>query len=79
MNSNNKKSVLTPTILGLTETDHKILELTALGFTRKEIAVETNLSETVVDKLRTEMINKTHSKNTASLVSFAYKFGLLKI
>ncbi len=79
MNSTKRKSTSAPTMLGLTETDHKILELTALGYTSKEIAVKINLSETAVDKLRAEMINKTHSRNTASLVSFAYKFGLLKV
>jgi len=79
MNSTKKKPTPALNILGLTETDHKILELTASGFTSKEIAFKINLSETAVDKLRGEMINKTRSRNTASLVSFAYKFGLLKL
>ncbi|RZJ75984.1 MAG: response regulator transcription factor [Flavobacterium sp.] len=65
--------------MGLTQVDHKTLELIALGYSYKEIADKLSLSEKAVEKIKLEMLSKTKSRNSASLISFAYKYGLLKV
>ncbi|RZK67951.1 MAG: response regulator transcription factor [Pedobacter sp.] len=65
--------------MGLTQIDHKTLELIALGHSYKEIADKLSLTEKAVEKIKLEMMSKTKCRNSASLISFAYKYGLLKV
>jgi len=74
-----KNHVYAPSFMGLTQVDHKTLELIALGYSYKEIADKLSLSEKAVEKIKLEMLSKTKSRNSASLISFAYRYGLLKV
>ncbi len=63
----------------LSERETEILLLICKGFTNNEIAEKLNLSKRTVDKHRENLLLKTQSKNTANLVIFTIKNGLLKI
>jgi DNA-binding NarL/FixJ family response regulator len=63
----------------LTEREDEILLLICKGFTNNEIADRLGLSKRTVDKHRENLLQKTHSKNTANLVIYAIKNGLMKI
>lgn len=63
----------------LSERETEVLLLICKGFTNNEIAEKLNLSKRTVDKHRENLLLKTQSKNTANLVIFAIKNGLLKI
>jgi DNA-binding NarL/FixJ family response regulator len=63
----------------LTEREAEILLLICKGLTNSEIAGQLVLSKRTIDKHRENLLLKTQSKNTASLVIFAFKNGYLKI
>jgi DNA-binding NarL/FixJ family response regulator len=63
----------------LTEREDEILLLICKGFTNNEIAERLGLSKRTVDKHRENLLQKTQSKNTANLVIYAIKNGLMKI
>jgi len=63
----------------LTERETEVLLLICKGFTNNEIADKLVLSKRTVDKHRENLLQKTQSKNTANLVIFAIKNGLLQI
>jgi DNA-binding NarL/FixJ family response regulator len=63
----------------LTEREDEILLLICKGLTNNEIADRLGLSKRTVDKHRENLLQKTHSKNTANLVIYAIKNGLMKI
>lgn len=63
----------------LTERENEILLLICKGLTNNEIADRLGLSKRTVDKHRENLLLKTQSKNTANLVIYAIKSGLLKI
>ena len=65
--------------MGLDEQEIKALELIAEGLTYSEISQKLNLNENKIESIRKNLMVKTKTKNSASLVSFAYKYGLLKI
>jgi len=65
--------------MGLDEQEIKALELIAEGLTYSEISQKLNLNENKIDSIRKNLMVKTKTKNSASLVSFAYKYGLLKV
>ncbi|KQN37951.1 hypothetical protein ASE92_00440 [Pedobacter sp. Leaf41] len=68
-----------PKIMGLDEQEIKALELIAEGLTYSEISQKLNLNENKIESIRKNLMVKTKTKNSASLVSFAYKYGLLKV
>lgn len=68
-----------PAIMGIDPQEIKMIELIADGLTYVEISKELKIKPSKVENLRKNLIIKTRTKNTASLVSFAYKYGLLKI
>ncbi|MCX2475496.1 helix-turn-helix transcriptional regulator [Pedobacter sp. MC2016-05] len=76
MENNN---IAIPKIMGLDEQEIKALELIAEGLTYSEISQKLNLNENKIDSIRKNLMVKTKTKNSASLVSFAYKYGLLKV
>ncbi|WP_297094041.1 response regulator transcription factor [uncultured Draconibacterium sp.] len=63
----------------LTERETEVLLLICNGLTNQEIAEKLVLSKRTVDKHRENLLLKTQSKNTASLVIYAIKSGLLQI
>lgn len=63
----------------LTEREKEILLLICRGFTNNEIAMQLFVSKRTVDKHRENLLQKTQSKNTANLVIYAIKNGLLQI
>jgi DNA-binding NarL/FixJ family response regulator len=63
----------------LTEREDEILLLICKGLTNNEIADRLGLSKRTVDKHRENLLLKTQSKNTANLVIYAIKSGLMKI
>ncbi|RZK20925.1 MAG: LuxR family transcriptional regulator [Pedobacter sp.] len=65
--------------MGIDPQEIKMIELIADGLTYVEISKELKIKPSKVENLRKNLIIKTRTKNTASLVSFAYKYGLLKI
>jgi DNA-binding NarL/FixJ family response regulator len=55
----------------------EILQLICQGQSSKQIAVSLQLQETTVEDYRKVMLQKSGTKNTAELVSFAHRNGLL--
>lgn len=56
----------------------EILTLIASGFTNQQIADHLFLSKRTVEGHRQHLLEKTESKNTASLIKFAVKHGLVE-
>jgi len=54
-----------------------VLKLICKGLSNHEIANRLNISKRTVDKHRSNLLSKTNSKNTASLVIFALKNKLV--
>lgn len=63
----------------LTKRELEVLQLIADGFTNQEIADKLFISAKTVMNHRTKIIEKTESKNTASLLAYAFKNKLIKI
>ena len=64
---------------GLSEREVEILYQICMGFSNQEIADLLYLSKRTVDKHRENLLLKTQSKNTAGLVIFAIKNGILEL
>lgn len=62
----------------LTNREKEILEFIAKGYSNQEIADQLFLSYHTVDGHRRNLITKTGVKNSASLVSYAIKNGIIK-
>lgn len=60
-----------------TSRELEILDLIAKGCTNNEIAERLFISRRTVEGHRQSLIDKTKSRNTAELVGFSYRFGLL--
>ena len=76
-NINRKKIIKQGT--DLTEREVEILYNICKGFSNQEIADQLFLSKRTVDKHRENLLLKTGSKNTASLVIYAIKNGVIEI
>lgn len=63
--------------LKLTRRETEILSYICQGFSNKEIADKLFISPKTVDNHRTNLLFKTSSKNTASLVMYAFKKNLI--
>ena len=61
----------------LTEREKEVLKLIAEEYTNQEIADKLFLSPRTIDTHRRNLLQKLEVKNTAGLVKFAIKFGLL--
>ena len=62
-----------------TATEKEIMELTAQGMTAKEIAAERNTSVDGVEAHKRAIMRKLGARNTAEMISIAYKKGYLKL
>lgn len=63
----------------LSERELEILLLICQGYSNQEIADKLFISKRTVDKHRANILEKTHSKNTANLVVYAIKNSLVEI
>ena len=64
---------------GLSARELEVLPLICKGMSNQEIADELFISKRTVDKHRANILSKTGAKNTASLVVYAIKNGLVVI
>ncbi|MFB6341263.1 response regulator [Saccharicrinis sp. FJH62] len=65
--------------LSLTEREEEILHLICNGLSNQEIADKLKISKRTVDKHRENLLSKSGSNNTAGLVVFAIKNGIVEI
>jgi len=65
--------------LQLSQRELEILEHICKGMSNQEIAKELNISKRTVDKHRSNILSKTDTKNTASLVMFAVEHRLVEV
>jgi DNA-binding NarL/FixJ family response regulator len=65
--------------VGLSSRENEILELICKGFSNIEIASELNISKRTVEKHRSNILDKTQTHNTASLVMYAIENKLVKL
>jgi len=63
----------------LTEREKEVLYMICKGFSNQEIADKLLLSKRTIDKHRENLLLKTDSNNTASLVIFAIKNGIIEV
>ncbi|MCF8228207.1 MAG: response regulator transcription factor [Bacteroidales bacterium] len=63
----------------LSEREYEVLYHICKGFNNQEIADKLCISKRTVDKHRSNLLSKTDSKNTASLVMFAIKNKIVEI
>jgi len=63
----------------LSEREVEILELICKGFSNQEIGDKLFISKRTVDKHRSNILDKTGTNNTASLVMYSIKNGIIKI
>jgi DNA-binding NarL/FixJ family response regulator len=63
----------------LSEREIEILHLICTGYSNQEIADRLFLSKRTVDKHRANILEKTGSKNTASMVMYAIKNKIIQI
>jgi len=63
----------------LSERELEILQFICKGFSNQEISEKLFISKRTVDKHRSNIIDKTGSKNTASLVMYAIKNGIIEV
>jgi DNA-binding NarL/FixJ family response regulator len=62
---------------GLTKREVEVLQLVAEGLSNEEVATRLFTSKRTIETHRQNLIAKTHSKNTAALVGYAVRQGLL--
>ncbi|MFO7863454.1 MAG: response regulator transcription factor [Salinivirgaceae bacterium] len=67
------------TNLELSPREEEIVFLICKGLSNQEIADKLYLSKRTVDKHRENILSKTHSKNTAGIVMYAVKNGIVEV
>nr|HPR60286.1 response regulator transcription factor [Prolixibacteraceae bacterium] len=63
----------------LSEREIEVLYQICKGFSNNEIADILNISKRTVDKHRENLLSKTNTKNTAGLVMYAIKNGVVEV
>ncbi|WP_435356358.1 response regulator transcription factor [Emticicia sp. SJ17W-69] len=63
--------------IALTKREIEVLNQLSIGLSSKQIASELNISIKTVDNHRQNMLQKTNSKSTGELISYAIKSGYL--
>jgi len=77
--SNNKGSVEKRNDINFTKRQLEVLELSILGLPMKQIADKLCISEKTVEKYRSNLMEKTGSKNIIELVLFAIKNNYVRV
>lgn len=62
----------------LTKREQEFLQLIAEGYSSEEIAVELMMKKRTVEGIRNSLLVKTASKNTASMITFGFRNGMLR-
>lgn len=78
LNSMNKKKSALP-VSDLSEREQEVLYQICQGLSNQEIADILHISKRTVDKHRENILVKTNARNTADLVMFAIKNGLVDV
>lgn len=73
------RQYLSETIPSLTDREYEILRMICLGYNRQDIAHNLFISERTVDKHKENILSKTNTSNSVSLVLFAIKNRLVDI
>lgn len=68
---------LTKSIKKFTRREQDVMQLICFGEPSKRIAQKLKLKESTIESYRKEMLHKTATKNTAQLVSYALRNGLV--
>lgn len=63
---------------GLTDKEKRIIELVAEGASTKIIAYIMNYTQATMETYRIKILRKTGCKNSASLIAWAFRNGVLK-
>jgi PAS domain S-box-containing protein len=63
----------------LTKREKEVLQLICEGYTNQEIADKLFISQRTVDGHRSNLMDKTYSRNTAELVTFSIKHDLVSV
>jgi DNA-binding NarL/FixJ family response regulator len=63
----------------ITRREKEILELISQGFSNQEISGKLNISQRTVERHRTNLLEKTGSRNSISLVVYALKNNLISL
>jgi len=66
-------------LIDLTQREREILKMICKGFNTAEIAVKLYLSERTVENHRASILSKTGSRNSLSLVIYAYRNNLVDL
>lgn len=74
----NKSNILLNSQTDLSEREIEIVKLICEGLSNQEIADKLFISKRTVDKHRSNILEKTACKNTASLVMYSIKKGIIK-
>ncbi|WP_316809050.1 response regulator transcription factor [Pedobacter agri] len=63
--------------LDITIRELTVLDFIADGMTNKEIGDKIFLSKRTIEGIRESLLVKTNSKNTAALIAFSFRSGIL--
>lgn len=74
----NKGKSSTPEPIHITERESEVLQMIVKEFTNQEIAEKLYISPRTVDAHRRNLLQKTGARNTAGLVKYAFKHGLIE-
>lgn len=77
--SNESQEVLQEAKLTLSKRETEVLQLICTGFTNIEIAEKLHISPKTVDNHRTNLLQKTATKNAAHLVMFSIKNHIIEV
>lgn len=73
----NKGKSSAPEPIHITEREEEVLQMIVKEFTNQEIAEKLYISPRTVDAHRRNLLQKTGARNTAGLVKYAFKHGLI--
>lgn len=73
-----EKIITYSTNVEFSDKELSVLKLTADGYTNSEVADILKMSKRTVEGMRKSLIDKSSTKNTAGLIQYAYRCGLLK-
>ncbi len=65
--------------INITEREQEVLQLICEGYTNQEIANKLFISQRTVDGHRSNLMDKSHTRNTAELVMYAVKNKLVEV
>lgn len=78
MDGNHLESQKTKTNIEINDREIEMLQMLADGYTNQEMADKLFVSKRTIEGYRQQLIEKTKSKNTASLIKFCLANGLIK-